>query len=193
MGFMEKNVNIFLVLLVLLVAAALAGSSVYYQKNFKTLNTDREDTRGSLSECRADLENFKFNLNKTLRSLNETTQDIRRYDELYVSKAGELEDTQTELEETSSELQNTVVELKEEEALKTKYKRDYEDQVQITRNLEEQNAILTAQKAQAESSVITWRSKAESASTCIDTFLDDNPEGTSLTASLREDLDECRP
>ncbi|MBW2968122.1 hypothetical protein KY362_06570 [Candidatus Woesearchaeota archaeon] len=192
MGFMQKNVNIFLVLLVLLVAGALAGSSVYYQKNFDEINSDRENTKGDLSECRADLENFRFNLNKTMRSLNQTTTDIRRYDELYSNKSSELESTRDSLENTESELQTTKISLQEEAALKQKYRRDYEDQVQITRNLEEQNTILTAQKAEAEQSVITWRSRAETSAECISEFLDDHPEGTSLTASLREDLDDCR-
>lgn len=191
MGFMQKNVNIFLLVLVLIVALSLAGSSVYFQKNFDKLTGKQEDTSANLSECRADLENYKFNLNKTLRSLTTTTQDIRRYDELYVTKSTELESTKGTLEETQSTLQETKLTLQEETALKTKYKRDYEDQLEANRDLEEANAILTSQKAQLESQVISYRQQEGDIENCIADFLSDYDAG--LTASMKEDVADCSP
>ncbi|MBU2560959.1 MAG: hypothetical protein KKD17_01585 [Nanoarchaeota archaeon] len=191
MGFMEKNVNIFLLVIVLLVAGSLAGSSVYYQKNFDKLTDRYDDTASNLSLCNADLEGFRFNLNKTLRSLNTTTQDIRRYDELYSTKAEELKTTQTDLEQTQTNLQSTKLTLQEETALKNKYKNDYEDQLEISGDLEEQNAILTSQKAQLEASVISYRNRIDASEMCIDGFLSDYDAG--LTSAMKADAADCKP
>ncbi|MBW2972535.1 hypothetical protein KY359_05860 [Candidatus Woesearchaeota archaeon] len=191
MGFMQKNVNIFLLVLVLLVASALAGSSVYYQKNFDRLTGRYDLTAENLSGCQADLESYRFNLNKTLRSLNTTTQDIRRYDELYTTKADELKTTQEDLEETETTLQSTKLDLQEETALKNKYKNDYEDQLEISRDLEEQNAILFAQKKQLEAQVISYRQQADASEACIDEFVDDYT-GT-LTQPMVDDVMDCKP
>jgi chromosome segregation ATPase len=190
MGFMQKNVNIFLLSLVLLVAGALAGSAVYYQNNFDKL-TDRQDTTAAnLSECMADLDGYKFNLEKTMRSLNTTSQDIRRYDELYTTKSDELKTTKSDLDKTASDLQSTKVNLQEETALKNKYKKDYQDQLEITRDVEEQNTILTAQKAQLESSVISYRNGLNAMEDCIEEFLVDYDAG--LTSAMKDDLDACK-
>jgi chromosome segregation ATPase len=193
MGFMEKNINIFLLILVLVVAGALAGSSVYYQDSFDKLTGTQENTAEDLSECETDLESYKFNLNKTLRSLNTTSQDIRRYDELYTTKSEELKTTQSELEDTSTTLKETKINLQEETSLKNKYKKDYHDQLDINRGLEEDNTILTAQKRQVETELTSYKSKVSVADNCIEDFLQDYAEGTTLTAALREDLDDCRP
>ena len=191
MTFMQKNVNTFLLVLVLIVAGSLAGSSVYYQSSFDKLTSEQEDTSADLSQCSADLDNYKFNLNKTMRSLNTTTQDIRRYDELYSTKSEELQTTQSTLTETTTSLKETALDLQEETALKNKYKQDYEDQLEIRRDLEEQNTILTSQKAQLESQVISYRSKIDVSESCIAEFLSDYDAG--LTSTMKEDVEDCKP
>jgi chromosome segregation ATPase len=191
MSFMQKNINLFLLGMVLVVALTLAGSAIYYQKTFDKMTTNYDETSANLSSCRSDLDSYKFNLNKTLRSLNTTAQDIRRYDELYSTKATQLQETTTTLNETASELQETKISLQEESALKNKYKQDYNDQLEISRNLEEQNAILTSQKAQLEASVISYRTKIEASQECIAQFLDDYDAG--LTSAMKADVDECAP
>ena len=190
MTFMEKNVNMFLLVLVLVVAGALAGSSVYYQSSFDKLTTEQEETSADLSECNADLENYKFNLNKTMRSLNMTTQDIRRYDELYTTKSEELQTTQSTLETTETTLKETTISLQEETALKNKFKEDYEDQLEISRDLEELNAILTSQKAQLEANVISYKQNEDRIDSCIEEFLSDYDAG--LTVAMKEDVAECK-
>ncbi|HII72332.1 TPA: hypothetical protein HA265_06270 [Candidatus Woesearchaeota archaeon] len=191
MTFMEKNVNIFLLVLMLVIAGALAGSAVYYQHSFGELTGQQEDTSTDLAECRTDLESYKFNLNKTLRSLNTTTQDIRRYDELYSTKTEELETTQSTLQSTESTLKATQIDLQEETSLKNKYKKDYEDQLSQNRDLEEQNAILAAQKRQLETENINLKSKIATSEECIIDFIDDYT-GT-LTQAMVDEVDDCKP
>ncbi|MBW2996728.1 hypothetical protein KY349_00135 [Candidatus Woesearchaeota archaeon] len=191
MTFMQKNVNMFLLVLVLVVAGALAGSSVYYQSSFDKLTSKQDDTSANLSQCTADLDNFKFNLEKTLRTLNTTSQDIRRYDELYATKSEELDVTQSSLEETTGTLKETQLSLEEETALKKKYKEEYEEQLDISQGLEEQNAILTSQKAQLEQEVIGYKQDIDSSEACIDDFLEDYDAG--LTSAMKDDVEDCKP
>ncbi|MBI5881335.1 hypothetical protein HZB90_04350, partial [archaeon] len=101
-----------------------------------------------------------------------------------------LQTTVADLNETTSTLQETRIELQEEAALKNKYKNDYEDQVEISHGLEEQNSILTSQKAQLESTVISYRSRLESADACIDSFLEDYDAG--LTQAMKDAADSCK-
>jgi peptidoglycan hydrolase CwlO-like protein len=190
MGFMQKNVNVFLLLLVLVVAGSLAGSSVYYQKNLDRLTLKYENVSSNLSFCVADRDNYKFNLNKTLSSLSTTTQDIRRYDEIYVSKATELKVTAENLSKTSADLEETQKSLVEEAALKRKYQSEYNDQVQITNGLQEQNAILTSQKASLESTVIGYKNRIDSSHTCLESFLSNYDAG--LTAAMKADAESCK-
>lgn len=191
MGFMQKNVNLFLFLLVLVVAGTLAGSSVYYNENFDRLTGKFDDASANLSQCRADLEQFKFNLNKTMRSLNTTTQDIRRYDELYSNKSDELKSTQSELSTTTTDLKQTKTTLIEETTLKEKYKDQWTDEVQIRKNLEQQNNLLTTQKQSCESSLSTCNNKANDAEDCISDFLSDYD--AALTSTMKTELEDCKP
>jgi len=190
MGFMQKNVNVFLLLLVLVVAGSLAGSSVYYQKNLDRLTQKFENVSANLSFCVADRDNYKFNLNKTLSSLSTTTQDIRRYDEIYVSKATELKATAENLSKTASDLDETQKSLVEEAALKRKYQGQYNDQVQISNGLQEQNAILTSQKASLESSLLSYKTRIDNSHNCIDSFLSNYDAG--LTAAMKTDAESCK-
>jgi peptidoglycan hydrolase CwlO-like protein len=191
MGFMQKRVNAFLLILVLIVAAALAGSSVYFQSTFDKLTNKQDDTAANLSTCKADLDRYKFNLNKTLRSLNTTTQDIRRYDELYTTKDTELKSTQSNLTNTQTTLKQTKISLAEETALKAKYKKDYQDEAELRKSAEEQNTILTAQKAQLESSIINYKQNEDDVENCIIEFLSDYDAG--LTQAMKDDVNDCKP
>ena len=191
MGFMQKNVNLFLLLVVLVVASALAGASVYYQKNFDTLTDQYDSTAENLSLCKADVQRYVFNLNKTMRSLNTTTQDIRRYDDLYSTKDTELKTTQGNLSATQTTLKSTQISLQEETALKVKYKKDWQDELKTRKDAEEKNTILTAQKASLESSIISYRSKIDVSEDCIDDFLADYDAG--LTSAMKDDVEDCKP
>ena len=187
---MEKNVNVFLLLLVLLVAGALAGSSAYYQNTFKDINNKYDTTAENLSSCQADVQSYKFNLQKTTASLNTTSQDIRRYDELYTAKATELSSTKDVLNETSGQLKSTQVDLAEMSALKAKFKNDYEDQLEVNDDLRESNAVLTAEKAQIQSELINYKARLSSANACIDNFMSEY-SGV-LTPDMSDDVDSCQ-
>lgn len=191
MGFMQKNVNTFVLLLVLVVAGALAGSSVYYQKTFDKLTDKFEVSQTNLTECTTDLNMFRSQLVNTQTTLNTTTQDIRRYDELYSNKSAELESTKDNLEDTEKALTQTQVNLQEANSLKTKYQNDYQEQLSINADLEEQNTLLTAQKNQLEQSVLNYRSDIEDSEECIDEFILDY--SSILTSGAATDIEACKP
>ncbi len=189
MSFMQKNVNLFLFLLVVVVAGTLAGSAVYYNENFDKLTNKFDDASANLSQCTANLEQFKFNLNKTLRSLNSTTQDIKRYDDLYANKSEELKSTKSTLDTAETTLKQTKTTLIEETTLKEKYKKKWTDEVQIRKNVEQQNNLLETQKLQCESSLSSCTSSRNDQQDCIDDFLSDYDAG--LTKSMKDDIGDC--
>jgi len=189
MAFLQKNVNVFLMILVLFVAAALAGSSAYYQDTFKKINTKFESTATNLSTCETDLTSYQSNLQKTIQTLNTTSQDIRKYDELYSAKATELSSTQDVLNDTSAKLKTAQIDLTEAEALKDKYKRDFEKQVTENADLREQNSLLSAQNTQLQSESLSYSSRLSAANNCISTFVQDYTN--ILDPGVIDDIDSC--
>ncbi len=189
MAFLQKNVNVFLMILVLFVAGALAGSSAYYQNTFKKINTKYEDTATNLSTCQADVESYQANLQKTMASLNTTSQDIRKYDELYSAKSTELSTTQTALDDISTQLKTAQIERAEAAALKDKYKRDYETELSTNADLREDNSILTAQKAILQTEANTYSSRLSSSNSCISSLVQDYTG--ILDPGVIDEIDSC--
>ncbi len=190
MGFMQKNVNVFLLVLILLVAGALAGSSAYYQDTFKKINGRYNTALQNLSECKAEVSSYKANLQKTIKSLNTTAEDIRRYDELYTAKATALQETTKNLNQTTLQLKSVQLDLAEMTSLKNKFKNDYEEQLSLNDELRQQNSVCAAQKAQCEASLLGCKSKLSSADSCIDSFI--SSWSGSFVAGMEEDIDSCK-
>ena len=104
MGFFQKNVNVFLMLVILMSVIAFAAATIFYQSTFQEITAESHNISGSYSQCVAQLENTKQQLQRTSDILNSTEQDIRRYDELYATKTSELEDTTEDLESAKTDL-----------------------------------------------------------------------------------------
>jgi chromosome segregation ATPase len=190
MGFMQKNVNVFILLLVIVVAVALAGSSLYYQKTFDKITTRYDESQNNLSQCSGNLDNSRLTMERIQTSLNTSTQDIRRYDELYTTKNTELESAKGSLEQTQKDLTTSNLELQNNIALKEKYKRDYEAQLAVSANLQEQTAMLSAQKTQLESSVISYRSQLQQSQDCIDSVM--GTYAALITQPMADSLESCK-
>jgi len=104
MGFFQKNVNVFLILLIIISVVGFVGMSVFYQNTFHNVTTSLDASSSDYSICVAKLDNVQNQLAKTVEVLNHTEQDIRKYDTLYANKTSELTSTRSTLQEKSSEL-----------------------------------------------------------------------------------------
>ena len=103
-GFMGKKLNIFLLLMIILILLGMLGVSVYSQNTLKIKKSELENTSTLLGSCQQNLSQTSDVLFNTLKSLNSTATDIRKYDALYEQKAGELDAKKTELANIQAEL-----------------------------------------------------------------------------------------
>ncbi|MBI5398351.1 hypothetical protein HZB03_02705 [Candidatus Woesearchaeota archaeon] len=159
MTFLEKNINLFLLLLVMGIAVVVAGTSMYYQSTFTNVTSRLDITTNTLNTCSADLDNTKFRLNKTLASLNFTVQDIRRYDLLYENKTGQLVLTERNLQETARTLDSTKTKLGETAELYQRYLTKYDEQKAINDDLLQQVSDLESIKSSQAAQIISLNSK----------------------------------
>jgi len=118
MGFMKKNVNVILLLLIVLVAASIVGLTSYYQMSFYNLSSDYHQKVGDLQKTASELEASQVQLNETaieLQLKTEREQDLSgKYTEVREEKRvviDELNDTRKQLAETKAVLASTRTEL----------------------------------------------------------------------------------
>ena len=104
MSFFQKNVNVFLMIVIVVSVVAYAGSTVYYQETFQNITSDSQTIKTRYSSCQAELDNTISLLSRTRNVLNATESDIRKYDTLYEDKSSQLETTQADLDQTSTDL-----------------------------------------------------------------------------------------
>lgn len=190
MGFLQKNINLFMMLLVVFVTIALAASSVYYQDTFKELTDTHESSLKSLSMCESKRDSYSNQLNKTLQSLNTTSQDIRKYDELYSTKLTELKSTQSNLSTVESSLSQTKSALLTETQLKDKYKSQYSTTKKESDVCKSNYAVCTAKNKAYESDVKKLKARIETANDCVDDFIGDY--AATLTAEMEDDVEDCQ-
>ena len=119
-GFMGKKVNLFLLLMIILVLLGFGGVSVYYQYTFKNVNQNFDNISTNLGVCEQSLSQTTDTLMTTIRNLNSTEIDIRKYDALYEQKAQELETKKDELTDTQADLTRVTLQ-------KEVYKRQIDD------------------------------------------------------------------
>ncbi len=101
---MKKNVSFSLLGLILLLAAGIAASSVYYQYTYSDLQTKYEDSNETLYKTMGDYREKEQILDATLQnlSLSEKREDVLggKYEEVETEKEG----LQTDLTKANAEL-----------------------------------------------------------------------------------------
>ncbi|MBU0461066.1 MAG: hypothetical protein KJ574_00610 [Nanoarchaeota archaeon] len=104
MSFFQKNINLFLMLIIVVSVVAYAGSTIYYQDMFQSITSESSGIKTKYSTCQAELDNTLGQLSRTQEVLNSTESDIAKYDVLYENKSTELATTQTTLTATQTSL-----------------------------------------------------------------------------------------
>jgi len=85
--FVVKNVNFFLVFMLLLAVGFVLGMSVYYERKFDDQTTDYVTALSRMQQA----EKYQSMYLDAIKSLNTTSQSIQFYDKLYTNKTTELE------------------------------------------------------------------------------------------------------
>lgn len=138
MGFLKKNINLALVGLILILILIATATTVLYQRGLRMRTTQYEKTSMNLSECLAQVQNYREELESKEQTLNETSQDIEKYGVLYDKKVAELHATKDELAATKTSLAAMT-------AQKEQFKEKYSDALIDIKNLEQEKQELQDQ------------------------------------------------
>jgi len=104
MGFFQKNINLFLMILIIISVVAYVGSTVFYQGTFQNITSEANSINTKFKTCSINLATANGKLSKTQELLNATETDIKKYDSLYENKTSELSNTKSSLKSTSNSL-----------------------------------------------------------------------------------------
>lgn len=102
--FLQKNINLFLIFLIIVMIGLVVMLSVYFEKRFEQVSGVYKFVNKNLSSCESQLSIAQKELNKIDTTLNSTESDIRKYDELYVTKSNELDRQKQGLENAQQAL-----------------------------------------------------------------------------------------
>lgn len=102
--YLGRNINIFLILIIIVSISSIIGMSTYYGQRYKAISRTHNDMARDLQNTTVLLDSTLSELNQLKNTLSQTSTDIQRYDELYLNKVNELEKTQEELAKKESEL-----------------------------------------------------------------------------------------
>lgn len=109
MVFLGKNINLVLVVIILLVILLATGTTVLYQRGMSKRTSQYETTSSNLTLCTKALENYRNVLNKKNTQINETSQDIKKYDTLYGQKVAEITKKESDLKDTQQKLNSMTL------------------------------------------------------------------------------------
>lgn len=103
MTYIIKNVNIYLIIGIVILAATLSGVTVYYQRNIEHVSEDFYFKLSELNQTYTQLMEFQHELNQTRLSLTELNQTNQDWEGLYTeveTVKGDLQANQTSLTDT---------------------------------------------------------------------------------------------
>lgn len=101
MAFIDDNAHVWLLVLIVVVAGAVAGLSVVYQQNFKSINNKYDHKLQELNNTFNELIGAKSKLNETLSELNvksEREEDLTGKYAVVKTQKDDLEIQKAELE-----------------------------------------------------------------------------------------------
>jgi chromosome segregation ATPase len=109
--YLGRNINMFLILVIIISISSLVGMSTYYGYRYQKISSSHNDMAKDLQNTTALLDSTLSELNQLKNTLSQTSTDIQKYDELYLSKVSQLEKTQNDLSKMQADLNSKNVEL----------------------------------------------------------------------------------
>jgi len=105
MAYMKKNVNVFLLAVIILIVVALAGLTSYYQYTYRGLSSSYEDKLSELNRILEELNLERGKLNQTSYALTIKTEREEALGEQFTEVKGEKEKLATDLSATEDDLE----------------------------------------------------------------------------------------
>ena len=130
MAFIKKNVNIFLLFLIVAVITGLVGITAYYQLTYRELSDDYTSKVNSLNKISKQLTSRVKELNDTKTDLRLREEDTQKFEGLYGDVLSEKDVLQGELTSTEDDLKQKLLQLQQSRA----DVRDLNDTIKIKEN-----------------------------------------------------------
>lgn len=152
MGYLGKNINLTLLMLVIGVIVLLVGITLFFQFGLQERTQDFELTAENLTFCRESLNNYQNRFSEAQQQINSTSQDIRRYDQLYENKVAELAEKDDELDVANNRIKTL-------ELIKTSLESEKSTLQQNIRILEQEKINLEKKISDLEDTVDYWKDR----------------------------------
>ncbi len=135
MTYINKNANMLLLFLIVLVAGTLVGATLFFQARFTKVNAEYDAKLMELQNLTEQAENYKTILQKAQVELELKASR----EETFTEKYTDAKTTADQLQKTTAELQADVADLTEQIVAKSKQVSDLNKQVvQLTLDVETQ-------------------------------------------------------
>ena len=116
MGYIKKNVNIFLLLLLIISLGVMASLTTYYQFTYKNLSMSYGDKLNQLNQLNYNLTDQKAQLKELNDELAVKSDVNQKFDVLYTNISDYNSKLTSDLDSTRADLINTLQKLKQSEA-----------------------------------------------------------------------------
>ncbi len=105
--YLKKNINMFLLVVILICIGSLMAISTYYGQRYRMITENYEEIEGKFENLTLDLTSKSNELTLCRGNLNQTSTDVDKYDSLYSEKVDELEQKGGELSACQNNYENT--------------------------------------------------------------------------------------
>jgi chromosome segregation ATPase len=127
-SYIGRHVNLALLVIIIGVVIALVGTTVFFQRSLQNRTDAFEGTSTNLDQCQVALKNYQEKYSEAEQKASDSEEDIRKYDQLYDQKVGELSDAQQQLADMQKQRDF-------ERLQKDKFQSFYEDQIRVSNSL----------------------------------------------------------
>jgi uncharacterized membrane protein YgaE (UPF0421/DUF939 family) len=162
-SYLGRNVNLALLVIIIGVIVALVGTTVFFQRSLQNRTQEFETTTGTLAECQVALANYQDKFTQATQQVNKTAQDIRKYDQLYEQRTGELKDTQLQLENIQRQ---SIVERQRGDRLQDLYNQEIQLNTQLNMTISSLNQKLSSTESKLRTACSQCRSSGGDCDIC---------------------------
>ena len=95
--YLGKNINMFLLIIIIISVGSLVGISTYYNQRYQSISNGYKEKEDQLENISEELISTKNELLQLRGQFNQTSTDVEKYDSLYSEKVSELGDLNSQL------------------------------------------------------------------------------------------------
>jgi chromosome segregation ATPase len=101
--YLGKNINIFLLVIIIISVLSFMGMASYYNKRHESISNDYGNITKEIRMKTNELIATKNELTELKSTLNQTSVDVEKYGELYTEKVSQLEDYRKKIDIETAE------------------------------------------------------------------------------------------